>query len=104
MKREDTDSNQLELTALQWFEHMEATDVDEATLEARRRWLQTPANAEAYAKVERVFALIHTLADSPEIALISEETNQRIEGYTPTCIRNPTKPNNTIKTPSEKSK
>lgn len=89
MNYDETDNNELELAALQWFERIQAVEADETTFEAHRRWLQTPANAEAYAKVERVFALIHALSDSPEIALLSEETNKRVERYAPACSPKP---------------
>lgn len=81
MKYNDTDSNELELAALQWYERVQAVDVDEATLEAHRHWLETPDNAEAYTKVAQVFALTRALAASPEIARLSEETNKRVERY-----------------------
>ena len=79
MKYDDTDNNEPELAALLWFEHLQVADVDEATLETHCRWLEIPANAEAYARVERIFTLVRTHADSPEIALISEKTNQRVK-------------------------
>lgn len=99
MKRQDTDS-ELELTALQWFEQMQAMDVGEVAVETHRRWLETPANAEAYAKVERIFTLTRALAGNPEIALLSEETNKRIanrpiEDYVRRIPETPTKPNKT---------
>ncbi len=103
---DDTDSNKPELAALQWFEQMQARDIGEATFDGHRRWLETPANAEAYRKVEGVFALIRTLADSPEIAILSEETNRRIlnqpiEGGARISQQNP---NSTVNPPSEKPK
>ena len=107
MKYKDTDSNELELAALQWFERIQAADADEATLDTHHLWLETPANAEAYAKVNQIFALIRALADSPEIALLSEETNKRVERHAPAYIRNLTyiqNPNRTVKSLSEKSK
>ncbi len=102
MNYDDPDSNDVELAALQWFERMQPEAVDEATLETHRRWLKAPANAEAYSKVERVFSLLRTLADSPEIARLSEETNKRIEGD-PRCIpESGSNPNRAVKAPPEK--
>jgi ferric-dicitrate binding protein FerR (iron transport regulator) len=104
MKYDDTDSNELELAALQWFEYRQVVDANEPTLEAHRRWLETPANAQAYTKVEQIFALIRTLADSPEMALLSEATNKRIEGYAPAYSETRRNLNRTVKTSPEKSK
>lgn len=89
MKRRDMDN------ALQWFEQMPGMDVSEAAIEAHRRWWETPANAEAYTKIERVFWLARALAGGPEITRPSEETHKRINRYSnaPSANSNlPTRP------------
>lgn len=104
MKHDDTDGYQLELAALQRYEQMHAVNVDEATLKAHRHWLEKSANGRAYTMVEHILALARALADSPKIALLSEETSKRVERYAGLIPETRQHPNRTIDTRSEESK